>query len=78
MEEGFNYAEEFKKLDYEGSNVTSPLMTDSQEWWPADFGITVRRSYVDLACRGYVRVADGRGGGDAANTIAPLKSCRTM
>ena len=36
---GFNYAEEFKKLDYEGlKRDLRLLMTDSQDWWPADFG----------------------------------------
>lgn len=39
MGEGFNYAEEFKKLDYKGlKQDLHKLMTDSQDWWPADFG----------------------------------------
>ena len=39
MEEGFNYRDEFKKLDYQGlKKHFTPLMTDSQEWCPADYG----------------------------------------
>ena len=39
MGEAFDYAEEFKKLDYEAlKNDLRKLMTDSQDWWPADFG----------------------------------------
>ena len=39
MDEGFNYREEFKKLDYEAlKKDLTYLMTDSQDWWPADYG----------------------------------------
>ena len=39
LDEGFDYAEEFKKLDYQALNKDlNDLMTDSQEWWPADYG----------------------------------------
>ncbi len=39
MGKGFNYAEEFKKLDYQAlKKDLAALMTDSQDWWPADFG----------------------------------------
>jgi catalase-peroxidase len=73
----FNYAEEFKKLDYRALKADLlKLMTDSQEWWPADFG-----SYAGLMIRmawhsaGTYRSGDGRGGGGRGQQrFAPLNS----
>ncbi|WP_375334474.1 catalase/peroxidase HPI [Flagellimonas sp. C4] len=73
----FNYAEEFKKLDYSAlKKDLKDLMTDSQDWWPADFG-----SYAGLFIRmawhsaGTYRVQDGRGGGGRGQQrFAPLNS----
>ncbi|WOC53012.1 catalase-peroxidase [Bergeyella porcorum] len=75
--EEFNYAEEFKKLDLEAVKTDlKNLMTDSQEWWPADWG-----SYAGLMVRmawhaaGTYRTADGRGGSNTGNQrFAPLNS----
>jgi catalase-peroxidase len=77
MGKGFNYREELKKLDVEAlKNDLRALMTDSQEWWPADWG-----SYVGMFARvawhaaGSYRLADGRGGGGTGNQrFAPLNS----
>jgi catalase-peroxidase len=74
---GFNYREEFKKLDYAALKADlKKLMTDSQEWWPADFG-----SYAGLMIRmawhsaGTYRQGDGRGGaGRGQQRFAPLNS----
>lgn len=73
----FNYAEEFKKLDYQALKADlNKLMTDSQDWWPADFG-----NYAGLMIRmawhsaGTYRVGDGRGGaGRGQQRFAPLNS----
>ncbi len=73
----FNYAAEFKKLDYAALKADlNKLMTDSQDWWPADFG-----SYAGLLIRmawhsaGTYRVGDGRGGaGRGQQRFAPLNS----
>ena len=73
----FNYREELKKLDVDAlKNDLKALMTDSQEWWPADWG-----HYGSLMIRmawhaaGTYRVADGRGGGGTGNQrFAPLNS----
>ena len=73
----FTYREEFKKLDYAALKADlNKLMTDSQDWWPADFG-----SYVGLMVRmawhsaGTYRVGDGRGGaGRGQQRFAPLNS----
>ena len=73
----FNYREELKKLDVEGLKADlRALMTDSQEWWPADWG-----SYVGMMARvtwhaaGSYRTADGRGGASTGNQrFAPLNS----
>ncbi len=73
----FNYAEEFKKLDVEAlKKDLLALMTDSQEWWPADFGhygpLFIRMAWHSA---GTYRIGDGRGGGGAgAQRFAPLNS----
>jgi len=73
----FNYAEEFKKLDYEAlKKDLRDLMTDSQDWWPADFGHYgpqfIRMSWH---AAGTYRIADGRGGaGRGQQRFAPLNS----
>ena len=77
MGPGFNYAEEFKKLDLAAlKNDLRALMTDSQEWWPADWGhyggLFIRMAWHSA---GTYRTADGRGGGGAgAQRFAPLNS----
>lgn len=73
--ETFNYAEEFKKIDYSAlKGDIRKVLTDSQEWWPADWG-----SYVGLFIRmawhgaGTYRLVDGRGGaGRGQQRFAPL------
>lgn len=73
----FNYAEEFKKLDLEALKADlKALMTDSQEWWPADWGhyggLMIRMTWH---AAGTYRIADGRGGGGTGNQrFAPLSS----
>ena len=75
--EEFNYAEAFQSLDLEGvKQDLSELMTDSQEWWPADWGhyggLFIRMAWHSA---GTYRVADGRGGGSTGNQrFAPLNS----
>ncbi len=77
MDEDFNYAEEFKTLDLEAvKKDLHALMTDSQEWWPADFGhygpFFIRMSWH---AAGTYRVYDGRGGGGTGQQrFAPLNS----
>ncbi|NGM45998.1 catalase/peroxidase HPI [Rhodobacter sp. SGA-6-6] len=74
---GVNYREELKKLDVEALKADlRALMTDSQDWWPADWG-----SYVGMFARtawhmaGSYRSSDGRGGGNTGNQrFAPLNS----
>jgi catalase-peroxidase len=77
MGEAFNYAEEFKSLDLDAVvKDLHALMTDSQAWWPADYGhygpFFVRMTWH---AAGTYRVADGRGGaGTGAQRFAPLNS----
>lgn len=77
MDEEFNYAEEFKKIDLEElKQDLKNFMTDSQEWWPADWGhyggLMIRMAWHSA---GSYRLADGRGGGGTGNQrFAPLNS----
>jgi len=77
MGENFNYREEFKKLDYNAlKKDLNNLMTDSQEWWPADYG-NYGPFFIRLTwhAAGTYRTADGRGGGGTgAQRFAPLNS----
>ena len=74
---GFNYREEVKKLDVEALKADlKALMTESQDWWPADWGhyggLMIRMAWHSA---GTYRVADGRGGGGAGNQrFAPINS----
>ena len=77
MGEDFNYREEFKKIDYDAlKNDLNNVMTDSQDWWPADYGhygpFFIRMTWH---AAGTYRIADGRGGGGTGNQrFAPLNS----
>ena len=74
---GFDYKKEFEKLDYDSlKNDLHKLMTDSQEWWPADYGhygpFFIRMTWH---AAGTYRTTDGRGGGGTgAQRYAPLNS----
>lgn len=76
-DEDYNYAEEFKSLDLEAiKKDLTDLMTDSQDWWPADYGhygpFFIRMTWH---AAGTYRIADGRGGGGTgAQRFAPLNS----
>ncbi len=76
-DEDFNYREEFKKLDLEAVKTDlKELMTDSQDWWPADWGhyggLMIRMAWH---AAGTYRVADGRGGANTGNLrFAPINS----
>ncbi len=73
----FNYREEVQKLDFAAlKNDLTALMTDSQDWWPADWGhyggLMIRMSWH---AAGTYRIADGRGGAGTGNQrFAPINS----
>jgi catalase-peroxidase len=77
MGEEFNYAKEFKKLDFEAlKKDLYALMTNSQDWWPADYGhygpLFIRMAWHSA---GTYRKGDGRGGGGTGNQrFAPVNS----
>lgn len=77
MEEGFDYAQEVKQLDFEGlKKDLHLLMTESQSWWPADWGhyggLMIRMAWH---AAGSYRTADGRGGAGTGNLrFSPLNS----
>jgi catalase-peroxidase len=77
MAQGFDYATAFRKLDYAAlKRDLRALMTDSQEWWPADYGhygpLFIRMAWHSA---GTYRTADGRGGGgNGTQRFAPLNS----
>ena len=75
-DDGFNYREAFKGLDYQAlKKDLHDLMTESQDWWPADYGhygpFFIRMTWH---AAGTYRTGDGRGGGTGAQRFAPLNS----
>jgi catalase-peroxidase len=77
LDQSFDYRKEFSKLDYEAlKNDLRKLMTDSQDWWPADFG-NYGPQFVRMSwhAAGTYRLSDGRGGGGRGQQrFAPLNS----
>ena len=78
MGEGFDYAKEFESLDLNAViKDLHALMTDSQEWWPADFGhygpLFIRMAWHSA---GTYRIGDGRGGAGAGALAAAVLACR--
>jgi len=77
MPEGFKYSEAFSKIDYDAlKKDLAALMTDSKDWWPADYG-HYGGLFIRLAwhAAGTYRTADGRGGANTGNQrFAPLNS----
>jgi catalase-peroxidase len=77
MDSDFNYAKEFKKLDFKAlKKDLYALMTSSQDWWPADWGhyggLFIRMAWHSA---GTYRISDGRGGGGSGNQrFAPVNS----
>ncbi len=77
LDDDFDYAEAFKSLDYEALKADlTALMTDSQDWWPADYGhygpLFIRMAWHSA---GTYRIEDGRGGGgNGTQRFAPLNS----
>ncbi len=77
MDDDFDYAEAFSSIDYEGLKADlTALMTDSQDWWPADYGhygpLFIRMAWHSA---GTYRIEDGRGGGaTGSQRFAPLNS----
>lgn len=77
MDDSFDYRKEFQSLDYDSlKRDLTNLMTDSQDWWPADYGhyggLFIRMAWHSA---GTYRVTDGRGGGNTGNQrFAPLNS----
>ena len=77
LDQTFSYRKEFEKLDYEAlKNDLRKLMTDSQDWWPADFG-NYGPQFIRMSwhAAGTYRLSDGRGGGGRGQQrFAPLNS----